>query len=305
MHLGVSLPTFASAPDAAIPALPPLAVLAEQTGLDAVWAADHLTAGVPLIESTVALSAAAAVTERIQLGYAVLLLALRQQAWAARQLASLHYISGHRLILGVGTGGEIAQEWPIAGVSARGRGARTDLMLDDLPGLLAGQPTRLSTEPDAPPVTLGPAVPMPPLWIGGMSARAHRRVVTYGAGWLASMLSPAQLADAVTTLSEYAAEQGRPAPEVGTTVFAAPSTDRGHQGRALHMTRLAPLAKKFGLSEEQADQLVVDGPPEALAERLHQLLDAGANTFVVHLSGPDLPRQIELLGTARELVAGA
>jgi alkanesulfonate monooxygenase SsuD/methylene tetrahydromethanopterin reductase-like flavin-dependent oxidoreductase (luciferase family) len=71
---------------------------------------------------------------------------------------------------------------------------RTDAILAALPGLLGGRPTALPNEPGQPVVTLEPAVPMPPVWIGGTSNAALQRAVTYGQGWLAALLSPDELA---------------------------------------------------------------------------------------------------------------
>src|SRR5882724_6931521 len=59
VEIGVSLPTFVSRPDT-IPHIPTLATHVEQVGLDAVWAGDHLCTGAPFMESTIALTAAAA-----------------------------------------------------------------------------------------------------------------------------------------------------------------------------------------------------------------------------------------------------
>ena len=83
-----------------------IARAAEDAGFDSLWAGDHVSFHEPLLDVTVALSAFAAVTERIALGAGVLLLPLRAPALVAREFASLDYLSGGRLILGVGVGGE-------------------------------------------------------------------------------------------------------------------------------------------------------------------------------------------------------
>ena len=55
-----------------LPDLPGVARHAEDVGLDALWSGDHLSTGAPFLESTVALSAAAAVTERVRIGFGVM-----------------------------------------------------------------------------------------------------------------------------------------------------------------------------------------------------------------------------------------
>src|SRR5438093_5685855 len=68
----------------------------------------------------------AARTSRIRLGTAVLLLPLRPAALAAKEIASVDNISGGRVILGAGIGGEYPKEFEAVGVAPRERGARAD-----------------------------------------------------------------------------------------------------------------------------------------------------------------------------------
>ncbi|MEU7134855.1 LLM class flavin-dependent oxidoreductase [Streptomyces sp. NPDC046261] len=303
VNLGVCLPTFVERGDTNIGEIPALARHIEQVGLDMVWAGDHLCARTPFLESVVALSAAAAVTERVRIGFGVMLLALRQQAWAVKQLSSLQYLSGGRVVLGVGAGVH-PQDWPLGGVPFAGRGRRTEEMLRALPDLFAGRPTKLLTVPGEPVMTLEPAVPAPPLWVGGTSDRALRRALDHGVGWLASLLEPAQLGERAAQLTTMAAEAGAQTPEIGTTVFAALSTDT-KQNRHDHqrlIRYLRSLTGEQGLSEQQATRLVVSGPPEQLAERLDQYRQAGARTFVINLSGSNLRRQYDLLARTHELL---
>src|SRR4051794_27695154 len=92
--IGVFLPTM-SARGEALADVAAAARHAEALGFESVWAVDQLVAGtgVPLLDSTVALAAAAAVTERILVAYGVLVLPLRPVVWAAKQAASLQALS--------------------------------------------------------------------------------------------------------------------------------------------------------------------------------------------------------------------
>lgn len=286
VHVGVSLPVVRLRAGADIPAL---ARHAEDVGMDAVWAGDHLATGAPLLDSTVALSAAAASTERVRLGYGVMLLAMRPLAWAAKQIASLQYLSHNRVTLGVGVGGEWPDEWQAAGAPLAGRGRRTDEALDLLPDLLGGKETRL---PGDATITLDPAVPMPPVWIGGVSDRALRRAVRHGRGWLASMVTPEQLRASAARLAELAGEAGRASPAVGSNVFVSLGED--------HSEQLAGyLAHTYGLDPEHAARLVVGGSPAKVGDRLAEYVEAGAEGLVVVPFGPDTRRQYELAAEAR------
>ena len=54
----------------------------EALGLDGLFVGDHLAAALPLLDSTITLATVAAVTERIRIGFGVMVLALRHPAWA-------------------------------------------------------------------------------------------------------------------------------------------------------------------------------------------------------------------------------
>ncbi|MFF0493840.1 LLM class flavin-dependent oxidoreductase [Nocardia sp. NPDC004068] len=221
VRLGAFLPT--STPDPARPVLGDVrlaARLAEDGDLDSVWATDHLIASAPMLDSTVTLATAAAVTERIGIGYGVMLLALRPAAWAAKAVSSLQYVSGDRLLLGVGTGnpahGDIG--WRAAERSFPDRGRRTDESLRVLPDLIAGRPATL---PDGTEATLAPGATVPPILVAGDGSRARRRAAEFGDGWVGIGQTPAQVRDAAVELAELASGFGRPAPTITIVAFGS------------------------------------------------------------------------------------
>jgi alkanesulfonate monooxygenase SsuD/methylene tetrahydromethanopterin reductase-like flavin-dependent oxidoreductase (luciferase family) len=205
IEIGVILPT--STPDPERPILGDVresARYAEELGLDSVWSTDHLIASAPMLDSTVALATAAAVTERITIGYNVMLLALRPVAWAAKQINSLQLVSNNRLMLGVGTGnpahGDVG--WRAAGVDFADRGRLTDDALAVLPDLIAGRPTNLAPDLEA---TLSPGSAVPPIFVAGNGSRAHRRAARYADGWATIAMTAAEVRanlDAVNKLAE-------------------------------------------------------------------------------------------------------
>ncbi|WP_405167103.1 LLM class flavin-dependent oxidoreductase [Nocardia sp. NBC_01499] len=209
IEIGVILPTSTSDPEHPILGdVRASARFAEELGLDSIWSTDHLVASAPMLDSTVTLATAAAVTDRIGLGYNVMLLALRPVAWAAKQISTLQYLSGNRLVVGVGTGnpahGDIG--WRAAGVSFEDRGQRTDEALRVLPGLVTGRPTTLA---DGLAVTLAPGSTMPPIMVGGNSTRARRRAAAYADGWITIQADPEQLTKDIAELQEFVAQRDR------------------------------------------------------------------------------------------------
>lgn len=225
LEIGVILPT--STPDPEHPVLGDVrasARIAEDVGLDSVWSTDHLVASAPILDSTVVLATAAAVTERITIGFNVMLLALRTVAWAAKQITSLQYVSGGRLVVGVGTGnpahGDVG--WRAAGVPFGERGRRTDDALRVLRRLVAGEPVALDGAGE---VSIAPGSPVPPVFVAGDSRRALLRAARYGDGWATIAATPEEVAARVAELGELAAAEGRPAPRatvVGPALDAEP-----------------------------------------------------------------------------------
>src|SRR5690606_1107529 len=183
----------------------------ESLDLESVWVPDLLLGdGTPALEPALVLATAAAVTERVRVGFSVLVVPLRPAPWLAAQVATLQHLSGDRLVLGVGTGGfPDAPFWRALGVPRRHRGRALSETLTLLPRLLSGE----RTEVEGTMLTQAPTATMPPVTIGG-STRAFDRVLDHGAGWFPSLLTPGELASAVAGLRERADERGLPAPEV-------------------------------------------------------------------------------------------
>ncbi|MFB9568959.1 LLM class flavin-dependent oxidoreductase, partial [Saccharopolyspora hordei] len=186
--------------------------------LDSVWCGDHLADGVAVLDGMLALATAAAVTECLDIGFAVYLPALRPHVVAAKQIATLqHLTGGDRLHLGIGVG-EHGSGFAGAGADPATRGARTDEFLQLLPALLAGEPTEL---PGGPTVQLAPPVPAPPLWVGGSSGAALRRAARFGDGWFAALHAPEEVSSTAARLRELADQHGRPAPRLAAAVPGA------------------------------------------------------------------------------------
>jgi alkanesulfonate monooxygenase SsuD/methylene tetrahydromethanopterin reductase-like flavin-dependent oxidoreductase (luciferase family) len=144
MDVGVVLPTL-GARDGSPADIVAAARHAEDLGFESAWVVDQLVAGtgVPILDSLISLAAAAGATEHIRLGVGVLIVPLRPLVWVAKQVASLQHISGGRLLLGVGAGGDRHKaSWAAAGVPRKERGRRTDEALRLLPDLISGRPVR-------------------------------------------------------------------------------------------------------------------------------------------------------------------
>lgn len=297
MKIGIGHTTLSDA-DGGIVQPAEVARRAESVGLDSMWVSDHLAWDTPILDSLTSLAAAAAVTTRLEIGSGVLQLALRNPAWAAKQIGTVQSIAGGRFQLGVGIGGSPKEEWEAAGVSVTGRAARTDRALEALPRLLAGQETDVP-DSDGARVRLLPPVPMPRIWIGGGSRAALRRAARYGDAWLPAGVTADQVSDGHKELSDLAEAEGRVVPGVGVGVFAALDAEAGGMDRD---TLVNMLASTFGMPTEQADRIAVGGNPDEVAARLTDYAALGVEHVVVTAFGGLWERQCDLLAEARSLL---
>lgn len=145
-------------------------VEAERLGADGVWFTEHhFFEDGYLPQPLTFAAAAAAVTNRMRIGTAVVLAPLRHAAHIAEQAALVDIISGGRLELGLGAGWA-PREYAAFGVESSQRFAFTEVALERVRTLLADGVT--------PPPVQDPV----PLWLGYQGPRGARRAGQLGAG---------------------------------------------------------------------------------------------------------------------------
>ncbi|MGH8926453.1 MAG: TIGR03619 family F420-dependent LLM class oxidoreductase [Acidimicrobiia bacterium] len=138
-----------------------------------IWVIDHLLVskgvyGVSWLDSLATLSAAAAVTKRVGLGTAALVVPLRHPVILAKEIASLHMLSGGRFRFGVAVGWD-PEEFSAVGVPLKQRGTRTDEALELIRRLLLEENVDFKGRYwQTSGLTIYPRVPdPPPVWIAG------------------------------------------------------------------------------------------------------------------------------------------
>jgi alkanesulfonate monooxygenase SsuD/methylene tetrahydromethanopterin reductase-like flavin-dependent oxidoreductase (luciferase family) len=266
---------------------------AEDLGLESVWAVDQLVAGtgVPLVDSTVALAAAAGATTRIGIGYGVLIAPLRPVVWLAKQVASLQVVSRNRVLLGIGAGGDRHdRSWEAAGVPKRERGRRTDAALAVLPDLIAGRRVDVAGVS----VELAPGVPVPPVLVGGVADAALARTVEHADGWFALPLEREQLVPVLDRLGTLAAEAGRPRPAVTGSAMVALDGDPAVPGADAIARILTDPDGLFGMPPAAVPGMVAADAGE-LAARLAMWDEVGAERVVLTIAAGDWFRQAEIV----------
>jgi probable F420-dependent oxidoreductase len=262
-----------SVPDAG--RLRELAQTAEELGYDSIWAGDHISYRNPILDIVVALSTFAAVTERITIGAGIVLLPLRHPSVVAKEFASLDHVSGGRVVLGVGVGGESAKDFEAVGVDPRERGARTDEAMRALRELFLGRASfsgRFFSFEDVE-IEPGPAQPGgPPLWVGGRSPAAIRRAASLGDGWIPIWVSAERFKEGITQLPEHVAR--------AVTVPA-------HVGSKRKLYEHLRQRYTGDFTEHVVDRYCVAGTPEECAARVREYVDAGAQHIVFNIAEPE------------------
>ncbi|MEO8540194.1 MAG: LLM class flavin-dependent oxidoreductase [bacterium] len=275
--------------------------LAENVGLDGILAGDHVTFYGYGNDGLITLTAAAAVTSRIELKTGVYLLPLRHPVPVALQVAQLDQLSMGRFVLGIGVGGEDPHEFWSSGVDPATRGARTNEAMRILKRLwtedhvtFAGKHFQLDD------VTLYPKPFRPvPIFVGGRSDAALRRAGRLGDGYTGIWLSVDRFKAAGERIAEVAAECGRNPDEVElgmqywTSVDESRSKARDMVSRGMEGTYRLPFDRferytPFGTAAEVAEHLApfveagarhinlipVQESPEAVIQRAAEIREA-------------------------------
>ncbi len=208
MQLGIHLP------QAGEQATPDLimrhAMRAEALGLDDLWVSEHIIVPKdatyppsPLFyEPVVTLAWVAAATKRVRLGTSVLVLPIRHPLPLAKELATLHNLSGGRLILGAGVGW-LQEEFAALGVPFRERGRRMDEGIAMMRAVWTQDPVTFQTKYIAGEIASLRMQPLPvspiPIWIGGTAEAQLARAAKLD-GWHGSRMPPAEVAPIVEKL---------------------------------------------------------------------------------------------------------
>jgi len=278
------------------------AVRAEELGYSSLWVNDFLLT--PRIEALTMLAAVAPLTSRVTLGTAALLPVLRRPVQAAQTLASIDLLSGGRLVLTVGAafpGRFGIPQHVLSDVPWERRFTRLDETValwrqlwatPEGGGSFQGQLLRYE---QLPPMT-APARPGgPPVWLGGASESALRRIGRRYDGWMPYPPSADGYAAGLATVRAAAAEAGRDAAAVTPALFVSVAvTDTVERGREL----LGTFAEaSYGLPLDQLEQIqaLAAGPPEVVAEKLRGYVAAGARHLVVRIATTSLESQREQL----------
>jgi probable F420-dependent oxidoreductase len=256
---------------------------AEAMGFESAWVVEQVLGAVPSLEPVELLAWAAAVTERIRLGTAVLLTPLRSPVHLAKSLATIDQLSDGRLDVGIGLGGG-SKTYPAYGITGARRVARFNEGLRLMRALwteprvtFAGdfwQLENASMEPKP------RQRPHPPLWVGAHHPDALRRATGWASGFMgAGSATTAAFAHEVGLLRGFLAEASRdPATmDVGKRVYVAVDRDRERAGR-----RLAEYFGAFYGRPQLAAEVSVWGSADQCVAGLREVIAVGARLVMLN-----------------------
>ncbi len=288
MDLGISLPTVGPAGRRRY--LVDVAQAADRLGFHSLWISSHVALpaqrhstclyprattsdaynwGVAWLDPIAVMGLVAGVTERIRFGTHVLALPYRNPVILAGELAALDQLSLGRAALGVGIGW-MDEEFETVGVPRRERGARTDEYIEVM---------RTLWEADKPASYHGKFVDFtdmwltsrnhsasgPPIYVGGNTEPALRRVGRLGDGWLGHEVYPEEIAPAAELIERYAEQAGR------------------DPGAILRSARRG-LIPPFPVMNFMSDRKNIAGTAEQVADEFDRYRQVGIDLLVLDLN---------------------
>lgn len=281
MLVGIGLPS--GIPQVGGPAVVEWARKAEQGPFASLDTIDRLA--YECYEPLVALSAAAAVTERVTLATTILISPLRNTVMLAKQLASLDRLSSGRLVVGLGLGAR-HEDYEVAGIDHANRGRRLSEQLREMADIFEDGPLGLRSDQR----------PRPRLLAGGGSAHAFARMARSADGYIHGGGPPRAFARAADQARAAWIDAGRPGVPVlwGQAYFGfGAAATRGADYMRDYYAFTGPFAEKLAAG-------LLTSPQHAV-ELLHGYAEVGCDHLAMMPAVADLD-QVEMLA---EVVASA
>ncbi len=219
--------------------LRPVAMAAERLGFASIWAPEHVVllerysskypystgefpmpTDTPFADPFTTLAFVAACTSKIKLATGICLVPEHNPLVLAKTVASLDRLSGGRFILGVGIGW-LAEEFQALGISFERRAQRTREYIDVMRKLWVEPKSSHHGEFVSFPEVQ--SFPKPhnrtvPVWFGGETPPALRRVGEYGDGWIVFNLLPDEAGAKIKRIEEILKANGRKRSDVHLAV---------------------------------------------------------------------------------------
>jgi probable F420-dependent oxidoreductase len=268
---------------------------AEELGFEGGWVLEQVVGEAPLFAPLELLAYAAACTQRLRLGVAVLVSSLHDPLQLASAVTTVDRLSHGRLDVGVAPGGGFRQ-FAAFGVDKATYISSFTEGLELMKAAWSDEPRvtfqgRFRQVDDLPIQPKPVQRPHPPIWFGGQAPKALARAVRHGDSFLgAGSSSTAKFAEAVKTVRHELAEQGKdPARfSIGKRVYLMIDDDPAKA----HERVIAGLHCIYG-AMPGIEAVPVSGTSDDVAAGLREVIDAGAEMILLNPVGRDLAEDRE------------
>jgi probable F420-dependent oxidoreductase len=268
---------------------------------DGAWTGDHLILGCGIVDPIVTLSSLALVTKRVRLCTGILHLPIRPPVQTAKALSSLDFLSGGRLTVGVGVGGEMTAEFEATGTPVAERGARSDEAITAMRALFSATPAtfdgRFASFHD---VLFQPSCVQaggPPIWVGGRTDRALRRAATLGDGWLGLFVTPEGFKRRRDQLEELMV--GAPRPDFAFALHLPACVGSGQEP---HDRLLSFYRGIYPQDPSDFSRFWLAGTEDQLIEQVAGYVAAGVEHVVLAPPGPNFIQQLSDLAQLADML---
>jgi alkanesulfonate monooxygenase SsuD/methylene tetrahydromethanopterin reductase-like flavin-dependent oxidoreductase (luciferase family) len=261
----------------------------EELGYDGLFTGEHLLFHRPVWDAVSMCTAMACATDRIVVGPAATIAPLRHPTLLAKEFVGVDRISGGRLVLGLGVGGDNPREFDAAAVPLERRGHRTSETVEILKRYFSGERFSYGGEIfrldevklDPPPARPGG----PPIWIAGRQEPTRRRAALLGDGFLPYMVtadSCRRMFDSVEALADQGGRELPPGYAWCAYLYVAVGDDAAEaRGRA--DAHLAWRYDEPRFTGDLAGKYAIAGRAEDCAEGLARFAAIGCTHVILSL----------------------
>ena len=265
---------------------------AEALGFSDLWVTENTLDNSYSIDPMVVLTYAAALTNRVGLGVAVIVLPVHHAIHVAHQAMSLDFVSNGRAILGVALGRE--EDYHDFQVPTERRVRRFKEQIDVMKALWTQERVTYDghfyTLKDTAITLKSPRKPHVRLWLGGTHPNAITRAVAMGTGWIGAGAQTRDGFAGSVALLRTALDKAGVAPSsftISKRVFIAVEEKPG-AARAQLLRWCTDVYRNPGL----IDTGVIYGTPEQCREKIEALIAAGADHLLLNPVA-QYPEQLE------------
>jgi probable F420-dependent oxidoreductase len=237
-------------------------------------------------DTLTAIAYASAITERLRFLTSVMVVPHRPALLTAKIISTIDNLSGGRITVGCGAGWMEEEFKALQLPDYAERGAVTNEYLEVFREVWSNELasfdgkyvkfSNVSTRP------LPVQKPNPPLWIGGESAAALRRVVSHGDAWYPIGNNPRFPLDTADRIAKRL-DRLRGIADEGDRDMA--TIDLAYWS---HWNQIGEEVKN-----KDGDRMILTGSASAVADDVAMLKDAGFNHLMLNLGGRDIPESVE------------